>query len=178
MAAPKKKKVVKKKIKTGRPTLYKKDYAEQVYQLCLMGATDATLADQFNVHIDTIHEWKKKHIEFSDSIKKGKYFADSQIASSLFERAKGLTITKQVAIKLTTKSPILNAEGEPTRSMEQTERVVIVDLTEHVPPDTTAGIFWLKNRQPKEWRDKQAVELTGKDGESIKIETVTGIVVE
>lgn len=146
---------------SGRPTLYNEEYNEQAYKLCLLGATDASLADFFNVHVDTIYEWKNVHPEFSESIKKGKYAADAVIANSLYEKAKGVRISKQVAIKLTTKRPVLNKDGEPTRQMEQTEEIEIVDVEEDVPPDTTAAIFWLKNRQPKEWRDKQIVEHEG-----------------
>ena len=42
--------------------------------------------------------------------------------------------------------------------------------TKEVAADTTAQIFWLKNRKPAEWRDKQNVEHTGKDGEALKVE--------
>lgn len=34
---------------------------------------------------------------------------------------------------------------------------VYADFIEHFPPDTTAMIFWLKNRQPDKWRDKRDV---------------------
>jgi len=60
------------KNKVGRPTDYKVEYNEQVYKLCLLGATDVELANFFNVNEDTIYEWKKKYTEFSESIKKGK----------------------------------------------------------------------------------------------------------
>lgn len=150
--------MAKKENKVGRPTAYKDAYNNVVYALCLLGATDAELASQLDVHVDTINEWKKVYPEFSESIKKGKYIADSKIANSLYNRAMGCRISKQQAIKLTTKEPVLNAGGEPTRSMKQTERIEIVDLEEDVPPDTAAAIFWLKNRQPKEWRDKQEVD--------------------
>lgn len=145
----------------GRPTKYKEEFNEMAYNACLLGATDATLADIFEVHVDTIYEWKNNHPEFSESIKKGKYIADSAIANSLYQRAIGCTITKQVAIKLTTKKPVINKKtGEAGRGMMQTEEIEIVNLDEQVPPDTTAAIFWLKNRQPREWRDKQEVETT------------------
>ena len=46
-----------------------------------------------------------------------------------------------------------NKDGEVTR----------VPIVEHVPPDVTAQIFWLKNRDPKRWRDAWQVEhVTGK----------------
>lgn len=145
----------------GRPTLYKEEYNQITYVLCLRGATDAELADTFGVNVDTIYEWVDTHEEFSESRKKGKAYADAIIANSLYERAKGCTVKRQTAIKLTTKSPVKNAAGEPTRIMKSTEKIQVVTLEEELPPDTTAMIFWLKNRQPKEWRDKTDIEHSG-----------------
>jgi len=147
----------------GRPTKYKEEFAEQAKKLCLLGATDAKLADFFDVNVDTIQEWKKTHAEFSDSIKRGKYYADSEIAQSLYDRAKGCVVTIQQAIKLTTKTPDANGK------ISQTEEIQIVDLDMEQPPDTTAAIFWLKNRQPAEWRDKHDIDST------VSITQITGM---
>lgn len=125
----------------GAPTLYRDEYAEQVYKLCLLGATDAELADFFNVTEQTINNWKKEHIEFFESIKKGKEIADSDIAESLYHRAKGYSHKED---------KIFNNNGEP----------LIVPTIKHYPPDTTAAIFWLKNRKPAVWRDKQEIDHT------------------
>lgn len=138
----------------GAPTKYKEEYNEQAYKLCLLGATDAELADFFEVHVDTIQEWKKTHDEFSYSVKKGKYAADAEIAKSLYNRAMGITLEKEVAVKLTTKE--YNEKGKYV----QTEKIEVVKVSEQIPPDPTSTIFWLKNRQPKEWRDKQEVDHT------------------
>jgi hypothetical protein len=35
---------------------------------------------------------------------------------------------------------------------------VYAPYIEHVPPDVTACIFWLKNRDPTAWRDAQLLE--------------------
>lgn len=145
----------------GAPTKYKQEYAEQAYKLCLLGATDAKLADFFDVEISTISNWKNAHIEFLEALKRGKYAADAEIADSLYNRAKGMTIIEQQAIKLTTKAQGVDKEGNPTRAFGQTERVEIVDLMRQIPPDPTSVIFWLKNRQPKEWRDKTEQEHSG-----------------
>lgn len=144
----------------GRPTLYKEEYNNIAYVLCLRGATDAELADAFDVDERTINNWKEAHEEFFQSIKKGKSYADAVIAQSLYERAKGCVVKVQQAIKLTTKEQAVNKDGEPTRGFTQTERIEIVALENEIPPDTTAAIFWLKNRQPKEWRDKQEIATT------------------
>jgi len=156
---------------TGAPPDFKEEYSKQAYKLCLLGATDAQLADFFEVAIPTLAGWKSKHSEFSDSIKKGKDFADAAVAQSLYNRAKGMSVTKDKAIKLTEKAPVPDAEGNPTRFTRQTDRVEVVSLTEEIPPDTSAGIFWLKNRQPQEWRDKQEVDHTSK-GEKLEGTTI------
>src|SRR5262245_16835501 len=83
VAAPKKQK------KTGRPTKYDSSYNDQVVKFCKLGATDAQIADFFNVNEATIHRWKKEHKEFCESIKRGKILADAEVAQSLFQRAVG-----------------------------------------------------------------------------------------
>lgn len=142
----------------GRPTAFKEDYIEQAYKLCLLGATDAKLADFFDVTEQTINNWKHDFPEFFESIKKGKLRADAEIAEGLFNRAKGAVINTQQAIKLK------RVEYDQGKRMLEEERVEVVDLLQEVPPDTAAGIFWLKNRNPEMWRDKQ----DGKDGLSPK----------
>lgn len=136
----------------GRPTKYVEKYAEQAYKLCLLGSTDAELADFFEVSESTINEWKLNFPDFSESIKRGKVEADAVIASKLYHRAKGYDCK---ATKFATH------EGQITDREE---------YIEHYPPDTTAAIFWLKNRQPKKWRDKQDIEITGNIDMQVVIE--------
>jgi hypothetical protein len=120
----------------GRPTKYQKAYDEQARKLCLLGYTDVQLADFFGVAESTIHKWKLDFPSFSESLKAGKENADAELALTLYERAKGgKRIVKQKV-----------ADG------------AIVDLEEELPPDTTAIIFWLKNRQPKLWRNNPEQE--------------------
>lgn len=145
-----------KKNPGGRPSKYKTTYAEQARKLCLMGATDAELADFFEVSESTINLWKKEYPKFSESIKKGKSLADAHVADKLYQRATGYSHS---AVK------IFNNEG-----ME-----MVVPYREHYPPDTTAGIFWLKNRQKDKWRDKQEIDHTTK-GE--KLGTVPTVIIE
>ena len=127
----------------GRPTKYKAEYAEQVYKLCLLGHTDAEIALFFEVNEDTVNEWKKVHPEFSESIKRGKQFADGNVADSLYQRAMGYS-HEDVDIKV--------IEGN----------IVMTPLIKHYPPDTAAAIFWLKNRQKAKWRDKQDLSIEGR----------------
>lgn len=132
-----------------RPTDYKPEYCEQGYKLCLLGATDADMASFFEVVESTINKWKLDYPEFSESIKKGKDQADAVVASKLFHRATGYE-HPEVDIKL--------YQG----------MIIKTDLVKHYPPDTTAAIFWLKNRQKEKWRDRQDMEHTGRDGAPIE----------
>lgn len=136
-------------MKRGRPTAYNIDYNDQAHKLCLLGATDAELADFFNVNIDTIYEWKKVYQDFSEAVTRGKIIADAEVANSFYNRAKGYDLPSE---------KVFQYEGG----------IIRADTTTHYPADPGAALNWLKNRQPDKWRDKTNVELTGKDGEAIK----------
>lgn len=133
----------------GRPTDYKPEYAEQAAKLCQLGATDADLADFFGVSGRTIYRWAAKHEEFSQSLKAGKDLADERVERSLYHKAVGYTFDSE---------KVFQFQGQ----------IVRAETKEHVPPDTTAMIFWLKNRRKEQWRDRQEHELTGKDGGPIE----------
>lgn len=140
------------KSKTGRPSSYKDEYPMQALKLTLLGATDKELADFFEVNEATINRWKKSEPEFCESLKKGKAIADANVASKLYSRAMGAKISVQQAHKL--KSTLYHENG---KKKSETETVRVVDLEMEQPPDTTAIIFWLKNRSPEKWRDKREV---------------------
>ena len=125
-----------------RPTAYKPEYAEQARKLCLLSAIDKDLADFFSVSERTINTWKKKHADFAQALRDGKIYADAQVAERLFQRATGYAHHED---------KIFSYGGEP----------LIVPTTKYYPPDTTAAIFWLKNRQRAHWRDKQEVDHSG-----------------
>jgi hypothetical protein len=137
----------------GRPTKYKSEYADQAFKYCLLGATDAELAEFFDVNEDTINEWKKKEPKFSESLKAGKVKADAEVTDKLRQRAEGYSWVEDVPIKL--RRTFYDENGKKVEE----ERVEIVPVTKTVPPDPTSGIFWLKNRRSQNWREKQDVDL-------------------
>ncbi len=126
----------------GRPTKYKEEYNELAYNYCLLGATDADLARFFDVCEATINNWKLEQPAFLESLKKGKEIADAQVAKALFHRATGY-VAPDLDIKM--------YEGN----------IIKTPYMKHYPPDATSAIFWLKNRQPEKWRDKQETEHSG-----------------
>lgn len=132
------------KSNRGAPTLYRAEYVDQVYRLCLLGATDVEIAGVLGVNQDTLNRWKKDHPEMYESMKRGKTLADAEIAHSLYHRGKGYSHS---AVKI----------FMPAGAKEP----VYADYTEHYPPDTAAASLWLRNRQPDRWRDKREVEHGG-----------------
>lgn len=118
----------------------------------ILGATDKQLARILGIGVRTLHRWKKDHPEFMDALSEGKDEADQKVIESLFRRATGYSHPDV---------HITNYQGVITQTA----------ITKHYPPDTTAAIFWLKNRKPDEWRDRQ--EHTGAGGGPIETADVT-----
>jgi hypothetical protein len=140
-------------MSVGRPTLYREEYAEQAYKLCLLSATDAELADFFGVNQDTIYEWQSVHSDFSESIRRGKLSADANVAERLYQRARGYS---HEAVKIFMPA----GASEP----------VYAEYIEHYPPDTQAASLWLRNRQKDKWRDR--IEHTGADGGPVQVQVI------
>ena len=132
----------------ARPTSYKEEYVEQVYKLALLGLKDTEMASFFGVVEKTFNNWKISHPEFLQSLKKGRLNADGEVVRSLYNRAVGSVVKIQQAIKLK------NVYYENGKKVSEKEHVEDVELLQETPPDTTACIYWLKNRQPDKWRDK------------------------
>lgn len=128
------------KQKVGRKSSYREAYANQALKLALLGAKDKEISDFFGVSEQTLNKWKKDYPEFLDALKKGKDVADSNVASKLYNRAIGYDFEETHIVR---KDGVIVGEKH---------------ITKHQPPDTTAAIFWLKNRQPDKWRDRKELD--------------------
>lgn len=117
----------------GRPSEYEESFCKIAKKLCELGATDNDVAEALDIHPATLYRWKHQFPEFCESLKVGKTESDDRVESSLYRRAVGYT---HEAVK------IFQFQGQE----------VIVPYTEIQHPDTTACIFWLKNRRPEQWR--------------------------
>jgi hypothetical protein len=124
----------------GRPSRYRPDFAVQATEWCKRGLTDAEIAFNLSVPVATLFRWKAKYLDFSEALKTGKSVADERVERSLYHKAIGYTFESE---------KIFQHDGE----------IIRAKTIEHVPPDTTACIFWLKNRRPDQWRDKSFAEL-------------------
>lgn len=139
----------------ARKTRYDPAICEQVAYWARDGLIDEEIAKRLGIHISTLYEWKKRYTEFSDALKKGKEVIDYQVEDSLLKRALGFEYEEKTFETV----PDLDTGGH--------KLVCTKVVTKIQPPDTTAQIFWLKNRQPKKWRDKQEIEHSGAVGLSL-----------
>ena len=106
------------------------------------GLTDEQIAKNMGISRSTLAEWKKKYSDISDTLKKGKDVVDIEVENALLKKALGYSY------KETTK------ELSVDKQTGESKLIVTKEVTKHIAPDTAAGIFWLKNRRPDEWRDR------------------------
>ena len=109
------------------------------------GLTDEQIANNIGISRSTLFEWRKNNQDISNALKKGKEVVDIEVENALLKRALGYTIT------------LYEEKVDKDGCVHNLKKDV------HVPGDTTAQIFWLKNRKPKNWKDKQNSENTSDD---------------
>lgn len=103
------------------------------------GLTDEQIAHNIGINVATLYRWKDKHGQICEALKRGKEVIDRQAENALLKAALGYEYHEDAMTK----------DGD------------VKSLKKVAHPNTTALIFWLKNRKPKEWRDKQDIEHSG-----------------
>lgn len=135
-----------------------------------MGLTNEQIAKNIGVNADTFYTWLKKYPEISESIKKGKAPIDFEVENALFKRAIGYEYEE-------VETTIEEIDGKQRKRIKKIKKVAL--------PETSAMIFWLKNRKPEQWRKLNPVveaklnaetEKLLKEAENLSLET-TGEVV-
>lgn len=114
------------------------------------GLTDEQIAHNMGINIATLYRWKEKYCDICESLKRGKDVVDRQVENALLKRALGYEYEE---VKKKFECGVM------------TERTV---TKKEVVPDVTAQIFWLKNRRPGKWRDKQNIEVSRPIDDTIK----------
>lgn len=110
------------------------------------GLSDEQIACNMGIRRSTLADWKKKYPDISDTLKKGKDFADTQVENALFKRALGYSYTETKEVE---------KDGIVTQTVKTKKKVL---------PDVGAAVFWLKNRRPDIWRDKPKEEVEAENG--------------
>ena len=109
------------------------------------GLTDEQIAKNIGISRASLYEWKKKEVDIFDALKKGKEVIDFEVENALLKRALGYEYEEE-----TYENGILTKK-----------------VKKQVAPDTTAQIFWLKNRKKEQWREKIEVVKTDEDLQNI-----------
>ncbi|GCL71784.1 transposase [Paenibacillus naphthalenovorans] len=124
------------------------------------GLVDEQIAHNLGIAMSTYYDYKNTYTEFSEALKNGKDDIDIMVENALLKRAMGYEfeeVTQEPLYNSLTGEPILNEFGDPKIAVTKIVRKQVV-------PDTTAQIFWLKNRRPQAWRDKQEIKHEGEIG--------------
>ena len=130
-----------KKKKVGRPSKLSNRVIEQVELLAGFELTEEEIGQVLGVTRLTINNWKTNK-EFLYALKKGKATLDAKVVKSLVKRALGYSYK------------------EITRELKDGKITVTKIIDKFLAPDTTAMIFWLKNRRKDLWREVTPVGET------------------
>jgi hypothetical protein len=130
----------------GRPTTFNSRIATTIAILAEEGKTDEEIAKRIGVNVHTLKNWKGEYADLVTALKDARSVADGLVEATLFQRACGYSAP---AVKVFYDSKL--------------GQVIEHNYIEHYPPDTVAAIFWLKNRQPKKWRDAHRLEVGGQE---------------
>lgn len=132
----------------GRPTKYEGEKTDKVAaRMALIGATERDIAMALGIDTSTLWRWKREHDTFCNALTVDKAVYDDRVERSLAQRALGYEIEEE-------KVYFPSGSKEPVK----------VSVKKHVPASDTAAIFWLKNRRPDMWRDRQDLNLQVNDG--------------
>ena len=132
----------------AKHTKYRGEFVQRVRALTENGAVDWEIAGVLRISLRTLYYWKAEHPDFADAMRRGQEVADDMVEAALFRRATGYNVE---SVKIIT-VPVGGNMGSEVRE---------VPFVEHVPPDTEAAKWWLKNRRRDRWKDKHEVEHSG-----------------
>lgn len=126
------------------------------------GLTEEQIANNMGICVKTLYNWKNNNLPLLQALKKGKEVVDIEVENALYKKALGYNVPVRKAFKL---KEIIYDNG---KKVKETEKIEYADEEIHIPADTTAQIFWLKNRKKKQWRDK--IEYSADNGEITKLD--------
>lgn len=121
-----------------------------------LGLSDVQIAHNMGIHERTLYEYYKDFEQISQAIKRGKAVADYEVENALYKSATGFDYDEV----------IYEIDRETGKQVE------IKRVTKTMPPSNTAQIFWLCNRKPLEWRQKQQVEVAQEKPFDVNIKVI------
>ncbi len=124
------------------PPTCRPEFAEEARKFALAAASDEALARHFGIPLPTLHEWIATVPEFARAVRTGRKLGDVDLVDRFHQNGMGFT---HPAVKI-------------FRPFKSGEEAPCVPYTQHHRPNTPAGIFWLVNRMPDQWRQKVVIE--------------------
>ena len=118
------------------------------------GLTDEQIASNMGIGYSTLQTWKSKYQDIQDTLKRGKEVVDIQVENALLKRALGYSYDE------VTRERVIDYD-QSTGQVVGSHMEITKTVKKEVQGDTTAQIFWLKNRRPEQWRDKRDVSVEG-----------------
>lgn len=144
-----------------------------------MGADEKEVAGKLGVGYSTLRQWLAKgkkgqepYKQLADAFLPAQDGANEQVVAALFRKANGYNapVTKHYKLRRTEYDP------ETGRKVGETEELVEVEESIHVPADTQAAMFWLANKAAKDWayRPKDEREREETEAGVVEIAKVEG----
>lgn len=148
-----------KKIRPTRWDTHIKPRLKEIEGWVRDGLIDEQVIHNLGVAKATFYKYRDEHLELAELLKRNKAIVDVEVENALLKKALGYSVEEttreRIYVRDAEGQQILDADGMPMSELAITKKV-----TKHIAPDTTAQIFWLKNRKPVEWRDKKEVDVS------------------
>ncbi|PEQ68950.1 hypothetical protein [Bacillus cereus] len=119
------------------------------------GLVDEQIAKNIGISRATLSNWKKKHPLITRTLAKGKEVVDREVENALLKKALGYTYEEVITMRQEVEEDVF-------------QDVEVKRIKKQVPPDTTAIIFWLKNRKQDTWRDRREIDHSGEMTQNIE----------
>lgn len=126
------------------------------------GLTEEQIAKNIGICVKTLYNWKNSSLPILQALKKGKEVVDIEVENALYKKALGYNVPIKKAFK------VKETLYENGKKIKEIEKIEYAEEEMHIPADTTAQIFWLKNRKKKDWRDKVEYETNNDDLNKVK----------
>lgn len=133
------------------------------------GLIEEQIVKNMGISRSTLNDWKKKYPDILNTLKKGKEVADRNVENALYESAIGKKYKVKKPIK------VKEVQYRDGKRVKEVEHIEYAEEEMVIPPNTTAQIFWLKNRKPDVWRDKQDVHVKDDTDKKKKVDNIASI---
>ena len=125
------------------------------------GLSDPEIASRCGLSLDSFARWKRRYPKFRDAVEMGRREADFSVEEALYKKATGYSVKTSKTHKLKR----IDYDPVTGKKLKEYEELALGVDESYVPPDLKAEIFWLKNRLPLRWNEKDSAEPCEDEGD-------------